>query len=491
MSSNVSEVSSDDIPNNVNLNQNQKLKKALQQWQPNFLEWWMELGPAGFQEDEVYLRTAESIDTSGWATWDFVEMPEYRWGIFLAPLDRDEIHFGDHKGEPVWDDVPGEYRNELRRLIVVQGDTEPASVEQQRLLGHKAPSLYDMRNLFQINVEEGRHLWAMVYLLHNHFGRDGMEEAQAMLERHSGHEDNPRILNAFNKPIDNWLDYFCFAMFVDRDGRYQLEALSESAFSPLAQTTQFMLTEEAFHLFVGEMGIARIIKRSCEVMKEVPSEDVTEKGAIPLDVMQRFINEWFSSGLDLFGGEVSSNAARYFGSSLKGRYKEDSDKRYEDHTALDQVYELEIPDDRSENGEFTVKEIPKRRAMNAVLADAFIEDCERAMERWNNVIEEQGIDYELSLPSRRFHQNVGLYADDYYDPEGNLITEEEWENRKFEWLPSSEDREYVNSLMNPVYEPGKMANWISQPRRGVDGKPTDFEYVRFDKDEHEEHGCTI
>ena len=76
------------------------------------------------------------------------------------------IGFGDLKGEAVWQEVPGEFRAELRRLIVVQGDTEPASVEQQRELGHTAPSLYDLRNLFQVNVEEGRHLWAMVYLLH-------------------------------------------------------------------------------------------------------------------------------------------------------------------------------------------------------------------------------------------------------------------------------------------------------------------------------------
>ncbi len=480
----VSQVSSDEIPNNVNLNQNRKLQKALKRWQPNFLEWWMELGPAGFQHDEVYLRTAESIDTEGWATWGFTKMPEYRWGIFLTPSDREEIHFGDNKGEEVWDEVPGQYRNELRRLIVTQGDTEPASVEQQRLLGKCAPSLYDLRNIFQINVEEGRHLWAMVYLLHNHFGRDGMDEAQQMLERHAGDEDNPRILNAFNKPIENWLDFFCFAMFTDRDGRFQLEALSESAFDPLARTTQFMLTEEAFHLFVGERGIARVIQRTCDLMQQNDAEDVREEGGIPLDMLQKFINEWFSSSLDLFGGEESSNAAKYFGASLKGRYKEDSDKRYEDHKALDQVYVLEVPDDSSENGELVEKEIPKRRAMNAILSDAYIEDCERALGRWNDILEEKGIKYELELPSRRFHRNVGIYADDHFDPDGNLISEEEWEENMFEWLPSEEDRDYVNSLMQPVYEPGKVANWIAEPRRGVNGKPIDFEYVRFDEEAH-------
>ena len=92
-----------------------------------------------------------------------------------------KVNFGAHLGEPAWQEVPGEYRAMLRRLIVVQGDTEPASVEQQRHLGKTAPSLYDMRNLFQVNVEEGRHLWAMVYLLHKYFGRDGRDEADELL----------------------------------------------------------------------------------------------------------------------------------------------------------------------------------------------------------------------------------------------------------------------------------------------------------------------
>src|SRR4029077_4469612 len=109
------------------------------------------------------------------------------------------IGFGDAMGQPAWQQVPGEYRSVLRRLIVTQGDTEPASVEQQRRLALTAPSLYDMRNLFQVNVEEGRHLWAMVYLLHAYFGRDGREEAEDMLHRHSGDQDNPRILGAFNE----------------------------------------------------------------------------------------------------------------------------------------------------------------------------------------------------------------------------------------------------------------------------------------------------
>src|SRR5215470_8895513 len=231
------------IPNNVDLSSDKRLQRALEQWLPNYLDWWQTVGPEGFQEKDVYLRTAISVDTDGWAHFDWVKMPDYRWGIFLTPSDPDKkIGFGDYHGQPVWNEVPGELRNMLRRIIVTQGDTEPASVEQQRLLGRTAPSLYDMRNLFQVNVEEGRHLWAMVYLLHSYFGKDGREEAEGLLERRSGDPDKPRILGAFNQPVLNWLDFFFFTMFTDRDGKYQLYALSESGFDPLARTTKFMLT---------------------------------------------------------------------------------------------------------------------------------------------------------------------------------------------------------------------------------------------------------
>ena len=187
-----------------------------------------------------------------------------------------KIHFGDHNGETAWQDVPGEHRANLRRIIVTQGDTEPASVEQQRHLGLTAPSLYDLRNLFQVNVEEGRHLWAMVYLLHRFFGRDGREEAEALLERRSGDANNPRILGAFNEQTPDWLAFFMFTYFTDRDGKFQLAALAESAFDPLARTTKFMLTEEAHHMFVGESGVSRVLQRTAQVMKELKTDDPTQ-----------------------------------------------------------------------------------------------------------------------------------------------------------------------------------------------------------------------
>ena len=464
----------DTIPNNVNLEDDPKLQRALLRWQPNFLEWWKDMGPEGFQQDQVYLRTAVGVDSGNWAIYDYVKMPDYRWGIFLAnPRQADTIYFGDHIGEKLWEQVPGEHRKELRRLIVTQGDTEPASVEQQRLLGLCAPSLLDMRNLFQVNVEEARHLWAMVYLLHSHFGADGRDEAEEMLARRSGHADHPRILQAFNKPINDWLAFFCFTMFTDRDGKYQLASLAESAFDPLARSTQFMLTEEAFHLSVGETGIGRVVRRTADLMAQ--GTDPASVGAIPLTVIQKYFNEWCSACFDLFGGEDSSNAATYFANGLKGRFQEGDDKRYSDHKALDEAYRAEV----FEGGHLTHKEIPMRRAMNAALLDDYVKDCRRALKRWNGILEDQGLSERLTLPSTRFNRSLGLYADESYDPEGNLVDAATLEAKWHEWMPTQADYDLVMRSMVPVREPGKVAAWIAPPTRGFGGQSLDFQYVQF------------
>src|SRR3984885_3575862 len=285
------------IPNNVNLAEDRQVLRALESWHPGYLDWWRSMGPEGFQDALVYLRTAVSVDAKGWAKFGYVRMPEYRWGILLAPQEADRrIAFGRHLGEPAWQEGPGEYRAMLRRLLVIQGDTEPASVEQQRHLGATAPSLYDMRNLFQVNVEEGRHLWAMVYLLHKYFGRDGREEADDLLRRRSGHEDTPRMLGAFNERTPDWLSFFMFTFFTDRDGKMQLAALAQSGFDPLSRTCRFMLTEEAHHMFVGETGVQRIVQRTCQAMRDAGIDDpadverVRALGVIDLPTLQRKAN---------------------------------------------------------------------------------------------------------------------------------------------------------------------------------------------------------
>ena len=461
------------IPNNVGLADDPKVRRALEHWQPKYLDWWREMGPSDFAENEIYLRTAISVDTDGWAHYDHVRMPDYRWGIFLTPRQQEMmIHVGDETGKPAWESVPGEHRNALRRIVVTQADTEPASVEQQRLLGHIAPSLYDLRNLFQVNVEEGRHLWAMVYLLHKYFGRDGRDEADELLERRSGDSDKPRILGAFNQPCDHWLSFFAFTMFTDRDGKYQLAALRESAFDPLARSCDFMLTEEAFHLFVGETGLERIIKRSAELERLDPNGDIRNQGGIDFETIQRAINYWFTYCLDLFGGEISSNAANYFGAGLKGRFKEA--QRYADHRVLEDFYRLTVV----ENDRLVETEVPLRNAMNEVLRDDYIKDCERALRKWNRLLAEVGSDTRLTLPSRRFHRHQGIYAGYDFDPSGELISADDFAARKDEWLLSPADNEYLRSIMVRVHEPGKFAQWIAPPRRGLGGQGLDFAYVR-------------
>ena len=465
------------IPNNVNLADDRTLQRALEQWQPNFVNWWDDAGPEGSTDYEVYLRTATSVDPQGWAHFDHVKMRDYRWGIFLNPGDADRaIAFGDHKGEKAWQDVPGEHRANLRRIIVTQGDTEPASVEQQRHLGLTAPSMYDLRNLFQINVEEGRHLWAMVYLLQKFFGRDGREEAGALLERSSGDENNPRILGAFHEKTPDWLAFFMFTYFTDRDGKFQLAALSESAFDPLARTTKFMLTEEAHHMFVGESGVSRVLQRTAQVMNELKTDDpalVRAAGAIDLGTIQRYLNFHYSVTIDLFGSDQSSNAATFYSSGLKSRYEEG--KRVDDHVLKGQTYKvLEVS-----NGQLVEKEVPMLNALNEVLRDDFIKDSVAGVGRWNKVLEKAGLSARLAVPHKAFNRKIGALAGIRMSPQGQVVSEEEWKISEAQWLPTPADRAFVASLMGRVVEPGKFANWIAPPAMGINKNPVDFEYVRF------------
>ena len=465
------------IPNNVDLSGDRTLQRALESWQPNFIRWWDDVGPEGSTNYDVYLRTAVSVDPQGWAQFGYVKMRDYRWGIFLNPADQERaIHFGDHKGEKAWQEVPGEHRANLRRIIVTQGDTEPASVEQQRHLGLTAPSLYDLRNLFQVNVEEGRHLWAMVYLLHKYFGRDGREEAEALLERQSGDENNPRILGAFNEKTPDWLAFFMFTYFTDRDGKFQLAALAESAFDPLARTTKFMLTEEAHHMFVGESGVSRVLQRTCQVMNELKTDDANKlraAGVIDLPTMQRYLNFHYSVTIDLFGADQSSNAATFYSSGLKGRYEEG--KRADDHALHDQSYKvLEVVD-----GKLQEKDVPMLNALNEVLRDDYIKDSNAGVGRWNKVMEKAGIDFRLTVPHKAFNRQIGALAGVRISPDGRPVTEQEWQQRKNDWLASDADRAFVASLMKQCLEPGKFAGWIAPPVMGINRQPVDYEYVKF------------
>jgi benzoyl-CoA 2,3-dioxygenase component B len=468
------------IPNNVDLNGDLRVKRALEKWHPGYINWWQDMGPEGFQQSLVYLRTAVSVDPKGWARFDYVKMPDYKWGILLAPQVEDrKIPFGAHRGEKVWQEVPGEYRALLRRLVVIQGDTEPASVEQQRFLGKTAPSLYDMRNLFQVNVEEGRHLWAMVYLLQKYFGADGREEAEALLQRRSGDADTPRMLGAFNEETPDWLSFFMFTFFTDRDGKMQLEALAQSGFDPLSRTCRFMLTEEAHHMFVGETGVGRVIERTCEAMRAAGIEDphdiaaVRKLGVIDLPTLQKKANLHFSLTLDLFGNEISTNAANAFHAGIKGRFREE--KLEDDHRLEGGTY----PVLRLVDGKIANQDVAALSALNMRLRDDYLHDCENGVGRWNRIIARHGIAFQLKLPHVAFHRHIGEFAGIHADTNGALVPDAAWEKQKNLYLPSADDRDYIESLMRPEAEPAKFASWIAPPKVGIDNKPGDFEYVKM------------
>jgi len=468
------------IPNNVGLSKDKRVQKALEKWHPGYINWWNDLIPQNFQNSLVYLRTAVSVDPKGWAKFDYVKMPEYRWGILLAPEVEDrKIPCGEHVGEDAWQEVPGEYRAMLQRLIVIQGDTEPGSVEQQRFLGLTAPSLYDMRNLFQVNVEEGRHLWAMVYLLQKYFGKAGREEADDMLIRSSGSEEAPRMLGAFNEETPDWLSFFMFTYFTDRDGKMQLESLAQSGFDPLSRTCRFMLTEEAHHMFVGETGVSRVLQRTCEAMNEAGITDpydinkIRDLGVIDLPTIQKKLNMHYSLSLDLFGQEVSTNAANAFNAGIKGRFMEH--RLEDDHRLNDATY----PVVQFNDGKMELKDMPALTAINMRLRDDYKRDASGGLRRWNKLIQKQNVEFELILPHEGFHRGIGVFANQPIDPEGKLLSQEEYDAKKGDWLTDSADGDFIQSLMVPCYEPGKYAGWIAPPKMGIDNKPGDFEYVQL------------
>ncbi|MGB7540588.1 MAG: hypothetical protein WBM28_01050 [Burkholderiales bacterium] len=298
------------------------------------------------------------------------------------------------------------------------------------------------------------------------------EEAEELLARHSGDADKPRILSTFNEPISDWLSFFCFTYFTDRDGKYQLKSLAESAFDPLSRTCRLMLTEEAHHMFVGETGIGRVVKRTLEVMKELGTDDpatIRAHGAVDLPTLQKYINFWCSSSLDLFGSEVSSNSAANFANGLKGRPDE---SQYEDDVLRNAVFHMPHPDGNTED-------VPMLNAINEVMRDSYLKDCEIGLKRWNRTIERAGHAFRLSLPSPHFRRSIGIWAGQPVTPEGKLISREEYEKRFGEWIPSGSDRAFVHSLMKRVAEPGKMAAWIAPPDRGVNNLPVEYEYVKL------------
>jgi benzoyl-CoA 2,3-dioxygenase component B len=237
-----------------------------------------------------------------------------------------------------------------------------------------------------------------------------------------------------------------------------------------------MLTEEAHHMFVGDTGIQRVVQRTVEVMRELHTEDpeaVRRAGAIDLPTIQRYLNFWFSSSLDLFGADSSSNAAAYFASGLKGRPDEE---KFADHVARDATYDLVVP---GAAGGVQTESIPYRNALNEVVRNAYVEDCAKGVARWNRWIERAGFATRLFLPSTRFRRTIGNWANVPTDPAGLPISQAQYDAQIASWLPSDADRAFIASLMVRVIEPGKMAGWIAPPEKGIKDRSIDYDYVRL------------
>jgi benzoyl-CoA 2,3-dioxygenase component B len=271
-----------------------------------------------------------------------------------------------------------------------------------------------------------------------------------------------------------------FTYFTDRDGKMQLHSLAQSGFDPLSRTCRFMLTEEAHHMFVGETGISRVVQRTCDAMKQAGITDPTDiakvraLGVIDLPTIQKKLNLHYTLSLDLFGSEVSTNAANAFNNGLKGRYRETQIE--DDHQLKNDTY----PVLKLVNGEIKRVDEPALTALNMRLRDDYTQDCAKGMLRWNKIITLAGYDYKLKLPNVAFHRQIGEFKSIHADPDGKLIDDAAWEKSRSAWLPSTDDGDFIASLMKPETEVSKFASWIAPPKVGIDNKPGDFEYVKIE-----------
>jgi benzoyl-CoA 2,3-dioxygenase component B len=265
-----------------------------------------------------------------------------------------------------------------------------------------------------------------------------------------------------------------FTYFTDRDGKYQLGTLKESAFDPLSRTCEFMLKEESHHMFVGTTGIDRVVERTSQLMREHDTDQVNAYGGISLDIIQRYINFHYSVSLDLFGGETSTNVANYFTAGLKGRWAEES--RSDDHQLTSDSI---LVDSLSSDGSIGQVEVPALVGLNTELRREYILDCETGVERWNRILETSGASMRLHLPHVAFNRKVGAFSPINVSPTGEQVSDTEWERQSQRWLPTAADRVHVKSLMHPVYELGSIAAWIAPPRRGINDQPFDYDYVHL------------
>lgn len=332
---------------------------------------------------------------------DASKFGDYKFEVKFGAVDKEEIEFGDYAGRPKWDTVlqiPDQrVRDSLLHLITFQGDTEFASVEQQRHLVNTAPSEYDLQSGLKVMREEMRHGTQMAHLLVKYFGQSGKLEAQKLLERRAF--DNSRLLGAFNQDVDDWLDFYCYTELVDRDGKYQLTMLSHSGFKPLAASMKPMLQEEFFHLLTGHTGLSRVIKA----------------GKVPVEIIQKHINKWFSVALDLFGVDNSSSASWFYVWGLKGRYDEGASAE---------------PFDRDK--------------LNEMARVHYLSEVTLLVEALSKLVPED--QPRLKLPDPKFHRSIGEYAGKTYSTSGELLSQEAYEKHLELTIPTKADKTLLKEL---------------------------------------------
>jgi benzoyl-CoA 2,3-dioxygenase component B len=339
---------------------------------------------------------------------------DYHFETKLGELETEEIEFGHYAGQKKWEkltDIPDQrIKDALIHLVEFQGDTEFASVEQQKNLLERAPTNYDMQSIVRVNREEMRHGWQMSYLLMTYFGDAGKYAGQRLLERRASTK-NARLLGSFNEPVHNWLDFFSYTNFIDRDGKYQLNMLSRSAFAPLARSMRPMLQEEAYHLLTGNTGLMRIVKAK----------------RIPPALIQKYFNKWLSTGADLFGQDASSSAHWAYVWGLKGRYDE---------------HLFDGP--------------PDMEHINELSRSQYLKEIQAILDALNRQLGPE--EKKFRIPDEKFRRTIGKFAGQTFSVDGQPLSPEAYEKHLKEVLPSPEDDEWVISIE-------KEKGWIIDPEQ--------------------------
>ena len=437
------------LPNNIGLDERTLLARQLASYEKKFHVWWRERGPAEFLDQPMRLRRPTgAVSGTDWAEYTMLRPDQYRWGIFHVPTNQDEIAFGEHRGQKVWNEVPREYRTLLLHHICVQADVENAAIEQSRTLTQMVPSGADQENLFLFFLEEGRHTWAMVHLLLAHFGADGVVEAEALLSRLSGDSRNPRLLDAFNYPTEDWLSHFIWCFLADRVGKYQIQAVTQSAFAPLAKAAKFMMFEEPLHIAFGVVGLERVLYNTAQATLRGGTDDTFNRGAIPLPVIQKYFNYWVPKIYDLFGDDDSERSYDLFRAGIRIP-----------RNFVDSKEEVVRIDARVGDG-LVATDVAAEFATNAIMRRQFIAEVQRIIDRWNVSLRALGIDFQLYLPHERFGRAYGPCAGLPIDVSGNVLSPDAGAKHAA-YLPTASELANVRALMQRELAPGRYSSWIA------------------------------